>query len=289
MANYDFAYVISDLGVVYSETGMGPYTIADGTYTVGGIMSAVANQSAATISGTFDGYTTGGVVIHYTYGYRYVTNEVLASGSNIGALWDSGDYTVTCFLEGTLIACPEGERPVETLAIGDLVLTASGEALPVRWMGRQTVPTLFADPFTSHPIRISAGALGDGLPRRDLFVSPSHALLMDGVLVQARLLVNGTTIAQVRPQAERFTYFHIEFETHAVVLAEGAPAESFVDSNDSRARFQNHAEFVALYGVDAHIAEPSALPRATSSRQLPHRLKARLAAISAGRDEAAAA
>jgi hypothetical protein len=126
---------------------------------------------------------------------------------------------LVCFLAGTLLATPMGERAIETLAAGDLVLTTGGETRPVLWIGRQTVVAAFADPLRSYPIRIAAGALSENVPARHLFVSPDHALLLDGVLVQAGALVNGTSITRVERPEERFTYYHIELEDHALVLA----------------------------------------------------------------------
>ncbi len=184
-----------------------------------------------------------------------------------------------CFMTGTLIATPSGEVAVERLAAGDLVLTADGRTLPVRWVGRQTISTLFSDPARSYPVRIRAGALGDGLPRRDLLVSPGHAMLVDGVLACAAALVNGTSIRREATPPAVFTYFHIELATHELVLAEGAPAESFVD-NASREAFDNWAEHEALAG-NAPIQELP-LPRAAAPRQLPAATRQRLAAIAAG-------
>jgi hypothetical protein len=192
---------------------------------------------------------------------------------------DNGPFTV-CFLAGTMIATPAGEIPVETLAVGDLVVTADGRTAPVRWVGVQTVATRFADPLRSFPIRITAGALGEGLPARDLFVSPDHALFLDSVLVQAGALVNGTTIVRETAMPERFTYFHVELEDHALILAEGVPAETFVD-NVTRRRFDNFADYEARYGdTGATIAEIAA-PRIKSARQLPQALRERLAAQAA--------
>ena len=187
------------------------------------------------------------------------------------------DSFIVCFLSGTMIATPAGETPVESLAIGDLVLTADGRAAPVRWVGVQRVVTLFADPLRSFPIRIAAGALGEGLPVRDLLVSPDHALFLDGVLVQAGALVNGATIDREVEMPERFTYFHVELDDHSLILAEGVPAETFVD-NVTRRRFDNFADYEALYGdTGATIAEMAA-PRIKSARQLPEALRRRLAA-----------
>ena len=176
-----------------------------------------------------------------------------------------------------MIATPGGERPVETLEIGDIILAADGSTRAVRWIGRQSVVSVFANPLRSYPIRIAAGALGDGLPKRDLFLSPDHALLVDGVLVQAGALVNHTSITRVMQPGERFTYYHIETEDHALILAEGAPAETFVD-NVTRRTFDNYAEYEALYGEETAIPELD-LPRAMSQRQVPRATRERLAAV----------
>ena len=183
----------------------------------------------------------------------YFSPRMAIYARNVPVTTTAGDFLV-CFLAGTMIATPDGERPVETLEIGDIILTADGSTRAVRWIGRQSVVSVFANPLRSYPIRIAAGALGDGLPKRDLFLSPDHALLVDGVLVQAGALVNNTSITRVMQPGERFTYFHIETEDHALILAEGAPAETFVD-NVSRRTFDNYAEYEALYGEETVVPE----------------------------------
>jgi hypothetical protein len=189
-------------------------------------------------------------------------------------------------MPGTLIATPDGERAIEDLAIGDDVLTAAGRTAPIRWIGRQTIAARFASPDRVLPIRIRAGALGDGLPLRDLLVSPAHAILVDGILAQAGALVNGTTIRREDDVPEVFTYYNIELAEHDLLLAEGVPAETFVD-NVSRNTFDNGAEHAALYG-DVTIPEMD-LPRATAHRQVPAATRQRLAAIAAAMDEGTAA
>ena len=187
------------------------------------------------------------------------------------------DSFPVCFLAGTQIKAPAGDVRVEALAIGDLVLTADGRVAPVRWVGVQTVVTLFADPLRSFPIRITAGALGQNLPVRDLLVSPDHALMLDGVLVQAGALVNGTTIVRETAMPERFTYFHVELDDHALILAEGVPAETFLDTV-TRRRFDNWAYYESRYGDTGPALTELPAPRIKSARQLPQALRKRLEA-----------
>jgi Ca2+-binding RTX toxin-like protein len=179
-----------------------------------------------------------------------------------------------CFLQGTLIGTIRGGEVIEHLAIGDFVSTTTGGEQPIRWIGICTVSTRFADPLRVMPIRIRAGALAENIPERDLLVSPDHAMLVDGVLIQAAALVNGISIAQERSMPETFTYYHIELSEHSLVLAEGAPAETFVDNVD-RMAFDNWAEHQALYGFDIPIMEMD-LPRASSRRQVPAGISNRL-------------
>src|SRR6266851_1483413 len=193
-----------------------------------------------------------------THGYELWVTDGTAAGTALaddiypGSFGSNpSSFTVlqaACYRRGTLILTEQGEVPVEDLAIGGRVVTLSGEAKPIKWIGRLAYDGRFiADNRQVLPIRILAGALGDGVPARDLSLSPAHSLYIDGALVPAEYLVNGATIAQAE-SADRLEYFHIELESHDVVFAEGAPAESFVDCNN-RLMFQNGAEFAALYPV----------------------------------------
>ena len=148
-----------------------------------------------------------------------------------------GKLTPPCFTRGTLIRTPDGNRPIETLARGDLVETADHGAQPVALV-MSTILTeaeLACQP-SLRPIRIRAGALGLGQPVRDLLVSPQHRILVRSrfamrmfsaseILVAAKQLlsIDGIEIDQT-PQAVE--YFHILFAHHEVIIANGAQAES---------------------------------------------------------------
>lgn len=205
-----------------------------------------------------------------------VTGVVDAKGAILSYIGNPSHITtIICFMPGTLIRTPDGEQTIESLTAGDLVLTSEGDAQPVLWIGRQTVSTVFADPLRVLPVRITEGALDDNLPVRDLLVSPDHALLVDGVLIQAGALVNGTTIRRESNVPVTFTYYHVELADHALILAEGVPAETFVDNVD-RMAFDNWDEHLALHPEGRAIAE-MALPRAKAQRQVPMATRARLA------------
>ena len=172
-----------------------------------------------------------------------------------------------CYCPGTAIRTDRGDVAVEDLAIGDRVITLDGTAEPIKWIGRRA----FAGRFIENrrdilPVSIRAGALGAGLPRRDLHISPLHAMYLDGVLVPAAELVNGVSITQASA-VERVEYIHIELERHQVIWAEGAASESFVDDY-SRAMFHNVHEFAALYPGQAPTAAAYCVPRVEAGNQL---------------------
>jgi hypothetical protein len=184
-----------------------------------------------------------------------------------------------CFMAGTRVLTPAGERAVETLVAGDLVLTAEGEVRPVRWLGRQTISTRFADPLRALPIRIRKDALADAVPARDLLISPDHALRINDILVQAAALVNGVSITRETDVPEVFVYYHVELDDHSLILAENTPAETFIDNVD-RLAFDNWPEHEALYPEGKPIVEMP-YPRAKAHRQVPRSVRDQLVARSA--------
>jgi hypothetical protein len=142
--------------------------------------------------------------------YNSATESPLSVGSHTIAFGTSGDpksifsvsaqkveVDASCFMAGTSIRTATGDRPIETLSRGDVVITTDGREMPIAWIGKQQVSMTFADKNRVTPIRISAGALGEDVPSRDLLVSPCHALLVDGNLIHAGALVNGSSVTRL--------------------------------------------------------------------------------------------
>ena len=148
---------------------------------------------------------------------------------------------IPCYCRGTLILTGRGEVLVETLQPGDLIATLSGSMRPLVWLGRRSLDHRHAEasgllPPDAWPVRIAAGAFGDGLPHTDLLVSGNHSLYIDGVLIPAFCLVNGATI---RAEPVRIVeYFHLELPDHDVLFANGMPAESWLNTGN-RQYFDN--------------------------------------------------
>ncbi|HQT65550.1 MAG: hypothetical protein B7Z75_12445 [Acidocella sp. 20-57-95] len=154
---------------------------------------------------------------------------------------------VPCFAAGTRILTRNGYVAVESLQAGDAVLTIrDGREQKIVWTGQRTVDlTRHAHPEKAQPVRIMAGAFGDNQPMRDLVLSPDHALYIDGHLIEAKTLVNGVTIIQEKFRRS-VTYHHIELARHDVVLADGQPAETFLDSGN-RNNFAVDAQSLVLH------------------------------------------
>jgi hypothetical protein len=154
-----------------------------------------------------------------------------------------------CYAAGTHILTATGNRMVESLMQGDIVLTLAGGELvaqPVRWIGQRWIDlTTHPRPETVAPVRIRRGAFADNMPHSDLLLSPDHAVFVDGKLICARQLVNGTTIRQETDWAS-VEYFHVELDSHAILLAEGLPAESYLNTGN-RGFFANSGEPLVLH------------------------------------------
>ncbi|MFC0339346.1 Hint domain-containing protein, partial [Paracoccus niistensis] len=225
----------SDLDVLANDTGPQGATLTI-THINGQRVSP--GDSVTLVSGTVvtlnpDGtlkFKAGDVLGEETITYQ------IASGSGTT---DTAFVTVevACFTRGTLIETPRGPVAIEDLRAGDLVLTRDRGAQPLRWTGSSRVDAAtLAETPRLRPIRIRAGALGQGAPARDLLVSPQHRILVRSkiaqrmfgapeVLVAAKQLVllDGIDVAEDLAGVE---YFHLLFDRHEVVISNGAETES---------------------------------------------------------------
>ncbi|CAN2532818.1 hypothetical+protein [Methylocapsa aurea] len=241
-------------------------TNASGTYSVNGTVynvTGVIDPSGSTEGADNHFWPSGdgpnGAYVDYN-GLNFVTDYPAANGNQTGGngsyvgpnvdlyydprqqayLQDTGvqksplaatnfSATVTCFVTGTLIRTARGEIAVENLRIGDLVVTTEGRERPIVWIGHREIDcTARATPRDAWPVRIAAGAFGEKRPARDLYVSPGHGLCVDCVgeaLIHAQSLVNGATIARV--PVETVDYWHVELESHDILIAENLPSESY--------------------------------------------------------------
>jgi len=130
--------------------------------------------------------------------------------------------------------------PVEMLAVGDRVMTLSGKAKPIQWIGHRAVDcSRHPHPEKVWPVRIQADAFADGWPSRDLFLSPDHAVYIEDVFIPVKYLRNGKTVRQ--KSVGTVTYYHVELRDHDVVLAEGLPVETFLDTG-TRIAFANNGD-----------------------------------------------
>ena len=194
----------------------------------------------------------GAILAFAALGSVSKTDPASANCGNNGKLVGNGcakGNATNCFLKGTTIRTVSGDRKIEDLAIGDLLPTMFGGLRPIQWIGRY--PIKKSDPSKpwvkdALPIRIARSALGPELPHADLYVTGGHSLLIDGVLVPADMLLNGTTITRYEPESDAMELFHIKLESHDVIYAEGAPVETLLTVRDS---WVNFAEYFRQYGT----------------------------------------
>ncbi|MCI0755554.1 Hint domain-containing protein [Teichococcus vastitatis] len=200
----------------------------------------------------------GSITVEGSDGTDAVTNAETFQFNDVSYAADD----IPCFLRGTRILTTRGEVAVEDLREGDLIVTLHDygrSTAPVVWIGQRSIrATSHPDPLLVMPIRVAAGALAEGVPQRDLLVSRHHCLVFDGMLVEAHWLVNGATIT--REMRQTVDYFHVELDQHGVLLAEGAAAESYLDTGN-RGMFAN-ASTPALHAAEATAEQRLAMPGA---------------------------
>ncbi|MFW2545141.1 Hint domain-containing protein [Primorskyibacter sp. 2E107] len=280
MGTFNYTHTVAYQNNSFLGT-QGPFnlTIDDGdvdsTFEVG---DTVTTQSAGyTYAGTFSIDGTDWPAFTYTTDPQFVVvfmdQQPVSPPGTFSA--NGATANVACFGPDTRITTENGDVLVQDLKVGDSLVTADGATARVHWLSVISRPTAIAG-RSLDAVRIRAGALGNGLPQSDLTVTADHGMILEGLVINASALVNGTTIDFV-PLAElgqRVTYYHIETEGHDVILANGAPAETFVDVA-GRQGFDNYAEYLELYGVERVIPEMRA-HRITTQRLLPDAIRTRL-------------
>ncbi len=211
-------------------------------------------------------YYNGTTVVGFVYDNGTYTDIVSPSqgGGSAGltlvtGINDSGELTgyynngttyvgftaeVACFCAGTRIRTIIGDIAVEQLQPGDLIITATGVA-PLRWVGKRHLQIgRHPRPEKLRPVLITAHALGEKIPCRDLLVSPDHALYFENMLVPAKTLLNGVTIRQI--DVPSVTYYHLELPSHDILYAENTPAESYLDTGN-RNMFEDDGDAMILH------------------------------------------
>jgi hypothetical protein len=289
-------YIGNDLTTVTetSDNGGPVFTVKD--LADGDDNGSVSTDPAGLIRVTYNAPLSGAYKYFDVYIIGWTPYGVLVENWNTGAgdppriLLSNSPYSNTgdtislnqndpylfCFLAGTEILTTKGPIKIEDLTLEDAVLTHDGQEKSIKWIGTQTVDNNIRTSVHRAPVKIARGALGHNLPSKDLFVTGSHAIYLNGQLINASVLVNGTTITQVslKDLPDTFTYYHIETEAHEAIIANGLAAETFVDAPDRKA-FDNYTEYVDTYGVERIIPEME-VPRITAVRHLPEDLRVSL-------------
>jgi Hint domain len=247
MANKTFSFAVplgggpeTGLTTLVGTAGGAPTNISvddgqhDNQFSAGDAVTTTAGQT-----GTYVGSFRNGIVVQGDLGlptsFLLFTNDSTL-GASTPVILDTDPFVV-CFLAGTLIATDAGEVSIERLKIGDMVRTASGETRAVQWIGAGRVLATCRRRSAATPVIVNKGALADNVPHRDLRVTKNHGLYIDGVLIPVEFLVNHRSIVW-DDRAQEISIYHVELLTHDVLIANGAPAESYRDDGN-RWLFQN--------------------------------------------------
>lgn len=228
----NLATLIADGDATFTTTGAGTHLIGPN----GGVTSS--------------GSPTNGSLGFLTLNLPVNSVTVFGAGGTSGNFdiieigTDSVAFQIVCFAADTRIATPKGHIRAGDIQSGDTLLSADADTVVVAQVGQQHIsPLQAARERRLQPIVIRAGALGHGLPKRDLKVSRQHRLLVASriaqrlagaseVLIPAHHLIGLDGIAP-DPTPGPMTYIHIDVGTHALLLAEGAPAESLLHGDQT--------------------------------------------------------
>jgi hypothetical protein len=209
-----------------------------------------------------------------------------AVGNPVGTLRFVNMENVTpCFTAGTMIATPRGEVPVETLRAGDKIVTRDNGLQEIRWIGQKALSRvdMAASPHLK-PVVVRRGSLGNGLPERDMMVSPNHRLLVANdrtalyfdeheVLVSAKHLIGSPGVRAV--DSMQTTYIHFMCDQHEVVLSNGAWTESF-QPGDHTLKGMGNAQRSEIFELFPDLKSKKGLEGYTAARKTLKRHEARL-------------
>jgi len=228
-----------DIGSTFGgDSDFGPHSTAE----LSGSLLDVLNNAGSVIAA---------FTLQRTDGFTYQQSDFsVNTDSNGGTLvFTNGVPDVACFAAGTHILTAAGEVPVELLREGDLLPVQVRRGLrPIVWIGHRRVDCRrHPKPEKVWPVRVTAHAFAPGRPHRALWLSPDHTVLVADVLIPIRHLINGDSIAQV--PMDEVTYYHVELPRHEVLLADGLPCESYLDTGN-RGAFAN----AGVIGVHADFA-----------------------------------
>ncbi|MQR98161.1 Hint domain-containing protein [Gluconobacter aidae] len=242
-----------------------------------GISGVSSAPTAATYTPNNDGSYTLTITLadgrELTYGNIHTADgfvpalhaSLVQDGSNGWIVEDSSN--APCFLAGSMIRTPEGDVAVETLRLGSAVVAfVNGEAIErtVSWIGRahKVARTGLGDAEAGYPVRIMKDAIAQGVPYKDMLVTPEHCLFINGGFIPARMLVNGRSVIYDRAFAA-YDYFHVETAEHSVIMADGMLTESYLDTGNRRS-FRQEGTVVSLGGRERNWNDDAAAPLVVS-------------------------
>jgi hypothetical protein len=210
-----------------------------------------------------------------------ISGDIINDGTGVeqslatlgGAVGVSYTY-IPCFAAGTRIATPAGAMPIEALRPGDVVRSVLRGTATVRATLHRRV-ACGTNKAALQPVRIRADAFAPGQPARDLLLSPDHAVYAEGVLIPVRYLVDDDRIT--RAALDVVSYWHLELDQHDVILAEGLPTESYLDT-DHRAGFAPGGQVPPAAGLAARAWEAAGCAPLVVTGKLLARVRAQLAA-----------
>ena len=252
----DFGRVALDAGATWSVGGSittGETVGFGGTHTslilttpsafAGGTITGFVATDTIVLSGITDvtGVSPGAgntVIVHESGSPGVTLQFATPTILNYAAVTGATDlFVAPCFLPGTHILTDCGEVLVEKLRVGDTIVTLAGHTRRLCWIGQGRALATRGRRSAATPVIVRKGALADNVPHLDLHITKGHSLYLDGVLIPVEFLVNHRSILW-DDRAQEVTVFHLELDTHDVLIANGVAAESYRDDGN-RWLFQN--------------------------------------------------